>query len=304
MTSTHQALTAAPDFSQQLEQLRAHFFQWKEVNPGANIYVLLDQNRPVAEHDELHGSQLQKREIKRATKAVLRPDLAHDPATLPLLLQLFVAGENGYADEALLGLTLRNAVLRCRSVNGAYVAGWMCSDAGIDTLAAHLAKSGVVFALGEGRRQFVPMFEPYRMALLADDKNAGAFLSQWFGPIKQWMFVDTAGALRVVGPSTEAASDNSPPSLRQEHFAAQARINVARFVVMALERNRVQLVTQPERRIDNAIAQAQAQGLRETEDLIFYALNTFTLSKDWSAHPKAAALIRQTVALKKLLPSD
>ena len=166
--------------------------------------------------------------------------------------------------------------------------------------AAHLAKSGVVFAMGEGRRQFVPMFEPYRMALLADDKSAGAFLSQWFGPIKHWIFVDTAGAFRVVGPLAEAASGGSPLSLHQEHFAAQARISVARFVVMALERNRVLLVTQPERRIDNAIAQAQAQGLRETEDLIFHALNTFTLSKDWSAHPKAAALIRQTVANPEL----
>jgi hypothetical protein len=280
------------DLAEIVDQLRAHFFQWREINPTGAIYVLLDQNRPVKEHDELHRARLARREVKREMHPVPRPDLAHEPDTLPLLLQIYAPRESGYVDEALLELTLRNALQRCRSVNGAYVAGWLCSDAPMNELANHLASAGVVFAAGEARQRFVPLFEPYRMALLVGDEQAAPFLSGWLGPIKHWLFVDSAGALRSLGSAHSAP--RASKHLPRHQLEMQARIGVARLVVMALEKTGVLLATQAEQQIDQAIEGAQRHGLNIDEDVIFYALNNFTLGTAWASHPRALAMIEKT----------
>jgi hypothetical protein len=285
-----------PDAATLQAQFLARLYTWRVLHPTANIYALLDQNNPVAEHDDLHPSQLLKRQARRHTEAVLRPDLANEPNTLPLLVQLYAAAEHGYADEPLIGLTLRNALRRCRSVNGAYVAGWICTDAHPRVLADCLAKSGVVFALGQGRQRFVPFFEPYRMALLADDETSGPFLTRWLGPISHWLFVDSAGSLREVTPPTGGSTAGATPALREEQFASQSRVGIARFVVMALEKAGVLIAVRPERHIDKVIGQAQACGLREVEDIVFYALNSFTIGGGWASHPRAAAAIAKTAS--------
>lgn len=275
-------------------QLRAQFFQWREIHPKAHIYALLDLNCPVAQYDELHPSNLSQRQIERHIEAVHRPDLAHEPELLPQLLQLYGAGEHGYPDEALIDLTLECAVARCRSVNGAHVAGWLCSDALPTEAARHLAKSGVVLDKSQARQRYLPFFEPYRLALLADDPAASGFLQRWLGPFRHWALIDTAGELKIV--SAPSQDSENAASLTSEQFVSQARIATARVVVMAMTRAGITIPAQPELRIDAAMHQAFRRGLHRTEDIVFYALNVFTLGPRWAEHPQAADLVRQVAS--------
>ena len=284
-------------------QLLARFYAWRDSRPAANIYVLLDQSHPVAGHDDLHRTQLLKRKVSRHVEPVSRPDLQGDPDTAPLLVQLYVAGEHGYADESLIELTLRHSLKRCRSVNGAYVAGWICSDAHPKPLADWIAKSGVVFVQHEGRQRFMPFFEPFRMALLADDETSSPFLTRWLGPISQWLLLDSAGSLRQISPRS-APTPGVLQTLGHKHFASQSRVGVARFVVMALEKSGVLITQKPESRIDAVIAEAQASGLAEVEDIVFYALNSFTVGAGWASHPRAAAAIAKTASDRSVRLAD
>ena len=130
---------------------------------------------------------------------------------MPRLVQLYGAGESGYADEPMLDLTLKSAVTRCRSVNGACVAGWMCSEASPAKAADYLARSGTMFDVSKGRQRYLPVFEPYRMALLADDPQAESFLQRWLGPFIHWMFIDTCGTVQ-----TYLGTPTAQPAVGQE----------------------------------------------------------------------------------------
>ena len=221
---------AAPhmDLDESHARFRAQLFQWREVHAAAHIYALLDPNHPVAPHDQLHPSGLTKREVTRHIESVVRPDLAHELALLPKLVQLYVAGESGYADEPMLDLTLRSAATRCRSVNGAYVAGWMCSEASPATAAEYLARSGTMFDLSKGRQRYLPIFEPYRMALLADDPQAESFLQRWLGPFIHWMFIDSCGTVRTVSRHADSTTSGGAAGLDRTLFEAQERIKQLR----------------------------------------------------------------------------
>ena len=189
---------------------------------------------------------------------------------------------------------------RCRSVNGAYVAGWMCSEASPATAAEYLARSGTMFDLSKGRQRYLPIFEPYRMALLADDPQAESFLQRWLGPFIHWMFIDTCGTVRTVSRHAGSTTSRGAAGLDRTQFEAQERIPTARLVVMAIEQSGFSIASQSERRIDEVMVQAARAGLRDTEDVVFYALNTFTLGAAWALHPRAAAVIQQVASQPEL----
>jgi hypothetical protein len=276
-----------------IDQLKAQLFALRETHPHSHLYVLLDQNHPVAATDELHFELLKTRVLAPRLFLVKRPDLAHDETVCPLLLQLYQAGENGYPDPALLDLTLQCAVARCASVNGSYVAGWFFSETQPQALARSLAENGVLFDLGRGKQRFVPFFEPMRLALLADTAGSRTFLHQWMGKISHWLYINAAGGLCMVERSSLPSDyQDYPPILRKEHFAAQERISHMHFVLMALVRAQMRVpAPQPELQLNQAIEQAQLLGLSHTEDLIFYALNQFSLGAGWAQHPQAKHLI-------------
>ncbi len=290
-----------PDRAKVRTQLRAKLYQWLELDAQMCVHMLLDPNHPVPTDHPLHPAALADRPVKLHQARVARPDLASDVALHPLLVQLRSSKDNGYPDEALLDLAIDCAVDRANSVNGAYVASWVCCDRSIAQTAQHLADSGVVFDLGRGKRRFIPVFEPHRFALLADDSAAQPYLQKWLGPLTHWLFVDVNGQIRSYSAgaaNVDAAHGNNDrlPALSADHFAMLDRVDAARFVLMALASSKITLVSAPERRIDQSIARARDAGLRHTEDLVFYALNDFTLEAGWSTHPVAADLIQSAVA--------
>lgn len=241
-------------------------------------------------------------------ETVPRPDLAHEPGLCPKLVQLHQAGEHGYVDEALIDLTIECAAQHCTSVNGAYVSAWIVSPAEPARIAQHLAAAGVVFDLGKGRQRYVPFFEPARTALVIADMPL-APQRTWLNPAKHWLYVDAAGRLQIL--DTPAEMPWEPLRLAPEHFAAMGRLEQARFVLMALVNSGAVPERQPEMAIDRAVKNAHDQGLRHTEDVVFFALNHFTLGERWCLHPAARDGIRQAAsgalrltAAMQALPDD
>lgn len=281
------------------QQLRKTLFQWRELHPDGRALVLLDCNRPVAPHDALHNSQLARREIKPTLTTVTRTDLSTEPEAHLQLLSLVEPDQHGYADEALFDLLVHNAHQRASSVNGSYVAGWICTLDTAKAVADHIARAGALFDLGQGRRRYLPLFEPHRLALLADDANAASFLTLWLKRASLWLFLDCFSHLRQLSSQPRNVAPAGVQAAQQHlgigSLTSQGRVTLARHVVLALQDCGVVLVDHAEHRIDQALAKAEATGLRHSEDLIFFALNEFTLTANWSHHPAVRDLISKAV---------
>ncbi|MCM5679715.1 hypothetical protein M8A51_09225 [Schlegelella sp. S2-27] len=277
------------DFSLK-EALFAAFYQYREVEPDSHIYVLLDLNHPVAVHHPLHLDRLLQREAARSIEIVRRPDLAHEAELCPRLVQLYRAGEHGYVDEELVSLTLECAFQRCQSLNGAYVAAWIVSPEEPQQLSKRLASVNVTFDVRMGKQRHMPLFEPYRTALVVA-RFAPDSLKAWMGSSTHWLYADIAGQLQVID-APRAETPWIPLRLSREHFAAMERIHQARFALKALANSDAVPRKQPELSIDNAVRQAHEWGLSHTEDVVLFVLNDFTVGPAWSSHPASMDAIQ------------
>jgi hypothetical protein len=288
--------------------LRQAFFHWRETQGSPHVFALLDLNHPVPEDHSLHPKQLAKRTPVRTMTAIVRPDLSHEPALLPQLVSLHEPGDNGYPDDGLIDTLIECALARSGSVNGAYVTSLFCSTVQATELAAHMAKAGALFDLGQGQRRFLPLFEPYRFALVQSDPESQIFLRRWMGPIGLWFYFDCMGQPQFAGSGSDAKqptdTSTKSSSLNKQQFESQQRVSDARFVILALQERRLILGSAPERRIDAALACAQLNGLQNLEDKVFFALNELTLGSHWSAHPEVQVKVKMTAVDPDLRLAD
>ncbi len=278
---------------EQLQALRAAFFHVRETHAACHIYLLLDDGKPVAIDHPLHPECLTTRAISRRSVRVA-PETA-DGEWRPLLVQLYCSRENGYVDEKLIDLSLTTALERCASINGAYVAAWIASDLSPEALAAQLTRNTQLFDTSVGREHRVPLFEPHRMALLLDDPLSIDFRRHYFANIALWAFVDCAGILR--SGATQESSITQLPQARHLSLAqcrAQTRVPVARRVVMGLKKAAIPVPARAEQRIDSLLLAASSHGLSDSEDVVFFALNSLSLSPRWHEHPVATQLIAKS----------
>lgn len=276
------------------EQIRTTLFQLREVHPESYIHLLLDPNHPCSPFDPLYPEKLGKREIQSLVTRVDRSDYAHDPSICPLLVTVYSPGDRGYPDELLLDQSIRNAEARCSSVNGAYVCGWLVSDRDAGAVAAHLVKACELFDLTAGKRRVLPLFEPHRLALAADADKPG-FIRKWLGPISHWLLVDLAGELRVIKAEDFPGGAHNLEHLGTDEWAAQKRIGDAKVVLMALVDGSHVIPGRPETAIDSALQKAAADGMKRTEDIVFHALNGFTIGAGWASHPASRTVIQQAL---------
>ncbi|KRB04221.1 hypothetical protein ASD86_17985 [Lysobacter sp. Root690] len=194
--------------------------------------------------------------------------------------------DRGYVDEALLDITWNGAQRRRASINGAYVCGWLVTQASLKETAAQLRANTLMHDPLRRKQKVLPLFEPHRMAL-AIHLAPSQWLSRWMGGISSWLFVDACGQLREVTPTPVEATAASV-ELTHEFWAAQGRLRRAREVLMALVKAEHMIPVDCEIKIDQALSLAYSQGLIETEDVIFFALNQLTLSKRWYLHPSVS----------------
>ncbi|WP_443113023.1 hypothetical protein [Herbaspirillum seropedicae] len=274
------------------EQLRAVLFQLREVHPRSHVHLLLDGNHPCADDDALHIARLAKRDIPAKVVPVPRADFLHDPAICPSLVTLYSPGDRGYPDELLLDLSINHAWRRRDSINGSYVCGWLVSESPAHDVATHLARACELFDVLRGCRRVLPLFEPHRLSLVAD-AGLESFLRRWLGPISHWLWLDMQGELHSLAVNELPDGVSSKEHLSQRHWQAQQRVANARLVAMAMADAGLILPTHPETAIDGSLQRAGDLGLQRTEDLVFFALNDFSISRDWTAHPAAAKAIRQ-----------
>jgi hypothetical protein len=276
-------------------ELRALFFNVRETRPASHIYVLLDNACPVSSDHALHADSVSNRTVQRDRLHV--GDAGASPEALawqPMLLQLHRSGESGYADDELIELTWQNATERCASINGAYVAAWIASDQAIDALASHLARNSDVFDLSQGRKHKMQLHQPYRMALLSNSSEAGAFLSSHLRGIHAWMFVDAASALRTIKVDSTLADAERAPHPPLSLCRALQRVPMGRRVLLGMKKAELPVPDNAEQVIDDLLVIADKKGLTHAEDVIFFALNTLTLSPAWYDHPQARALIQRS----------
>ncbi len=214
----------------------------------------------------------------------------------PVLLQFYEAGENGYRDEALLELSLASACERHASINGAYMAAWIGSALGPSELAAHLARNSEQFDVLRGRRRRLPLYEPYRMAVLIDDPAAAQFARGFLAETPLWVFVDGAGALRTLD-ATGAGQEPARVGLgiSSKMSAAQGRVSLAKLALLGVVKARAIIPPQVERKLDALLVAAEQVGLFDAEDVVFFALNGLTLSPQWHLHPAAKGCIVRAV---------
>ncbi|UIN21241.1 hypothetical protein [Herbaspirillum frisingense] len=286
--------------SQLNEQLRAVLFQLREVHPRSHVYLLLDGNHPCTEDNALHTTRLAKREIAASAVTVPRADFVHDPAICPVLVTLFSPNDRGYPDELLLDLSIADAWRRRASVNGSYVCGWLVSESPAHELAKHLAHACELFDVLRGCRRVLPLFEPHRLSLVVDAGRDG-FLRRWLGPVSHWLWLDLGGQLRSLAANELTADRPGTEHLSQLDWQAQQRVANARMVALALADTGNMLPIKPEAAIDAALRRAVARGLQRTEDLVFFALNDFSISTDWAEHPAVAHAIRQALVGERTL---
>jgi hypothetical protein len=277
--------------------LRATLFQWREVFPKAHVYVLLDGNHPVGRDDPLHVDQVRQRPSERLLTPILRPDFASEPESLPQLLRLHAAGENGLVDDHLVELLVGCAWARRASVNGSYVAAWICSEFQADQLAQHLAAAGTHVGLTQGRRSYMPLFEPHRFALAVDMAPKLTALHRWLKPVLNWAWLDAAGEWRSTNlASLEAITGPKETTLSTALAAAQDRVLLARQTMLAMRRRQLLPQNRPEKFVDALLVQAREMGLRHAEDTILFALNSVGVGPAWHCHPAAKRAIHLCAA--------
>ncbi|EJN00476.1 hypothetical protein [Herbaspirillum sp. YR522] len=281
--------------SQLHEQIRAALFQLREVNPTSHVHLLLDGNHPCHVDDALHPSQLARREIACTPVTIKRADFAHDPQICPSLVTLFSPGDRGYPDELLLDQSIAYAQAHHASVNGTDVCGWLLSERCAEELAPHLAHACELFDLTLGKRRVLPLFEPHRLALAADAGKDG-FMRRWLGPVSHWLWVDLNGALRSVTAHDLAEDGQGRQHLDENDWKAQRRVDEAKVVLLALADAQRMVPVKPEIAIDRALQRAIDEGLQRTEDLVFFALNDFSIGSGWAGHPAALRAIAQAQA--------
>lgn len=282
----------SPQSAQTRELLRAQFFQWRELHPSAHLYVLLDCNHPVSEDDTLHPKNLLQREIQRPLHLVHRPDLAHSAELLPQLLQVRAVGESGYVDEALLEDLITSQLARCASVNGSYVALWLCAEEEPEVLAERLGRNGFAMSLAQARQRYLPWFEPHRLSLLMAESTSEKLVRQWTLPALHWAWVDAASHVQQgTRPTNTDAESETRAAMSKAAWASQDRLTLTRLTILALRKAGSRPAERIEQRVDGWLAAAQAQGLKAQQDLVFFALNCASLGSDWHEHPTARRLI-------------
>jgi hypothetical protein len=277
------------------QRLLADWFEVREAHSQCHIYLLLDDACPVAADSLLHETCLQTRPVVRERMRVgaAPGDSAFD--WRPIAVQLCAPGENGYPDELLIGLSVACALERAASINGAYVAAWVATDKPLPRFAAHVERCTQVFDMHAGRSRKLPLYQPHRMELLAAHAQPIGALAALLQGVHRWWFVDAAGELRSVHPTLPASDGPAQrPALRIGNVqgAMQARVAMARRVLVGLREAGIDVPQNPALTIDGFLSLAEQAGLRNAEDQVLFVLNSVSMSPEWHDHPAARAAIR------------
>lgn len=278
-----------------LGKLRDRLFERVDECPQRSVLALLDPNHPVAPTHPLHFDRLTKRPSTPELLVVPRDDRMSDPTSHSQLLVLRGPEDHGYQDEELLTLTLDCAQQRRLSINGAYVCGWLVTNAPPDEIASQIRRNTIVNDASARRRRIVPLFEPHRM-VLASHLASQQWLNCWLGKnISSWFLIDTSGQLREMRPVLHDAA-HAVASPNPDFWHAQSRVQQAREVLVTMVKAGQMIPVDCEIKIDLSLQAAYRVGLSEIEDVIFFAANHMVLPSRWHTHPSIRTCIASALS--------
>lgn len=268
-----------------------------EQHAESTLYLLLDPLAESTNGDPLAIATLQQALGEQAITRVLRPDLAHAPQALPVLVKL--SSPACPLESRLLELSARRAKVDGKQ-SRRYVCGWLNSTKTAEAIAARIVELSHLPA--EKGHPYFPLHEPLRLELLV-----GTFESceqGYWWPIQQWMFPTSSGANSKVIGLPERGCDPAPHAhtLQQEakHVAGLLRSwRNALELPQAFTPNRwsgpTPLPPRAAAQVYSQIHQARTLGLQHDHDIDTFALLHLLVHPHLRQHPHVRELIDQAV---------
>ena len=194
------------------------------------LYLLLDPLAIRDASDALSIASLAQTLGESSIMRVLRPDLAHDPESCPLLVQLAAPAEN--APRQLLELSAAQAKDEIDH-NRRYVCGWLLSEQPLAVVAAHLVQR--CHDLRYRRESVItPWFEPLRLELL--EASVPYRFRSFLGAIREWLYPLSWGLARVF-PGGNTADSLEITDLAREGQSSALLVNTMLIIwQQAIER--------------------------------------------------------------------
>lgn len=193
-------------------------FATQNRQPADYLYLLLD---PLARYDASDALSIASLSVtlgESSLMRVLRPDLAHDPDSCPLLVQLAAPAE--HAPRQLLELSAAQAREEIDHTRR-YVCGWLLSEQPLAVVAAHLVQR--CHDLRHRRESVItPWFEPLRLELLED--SVPYRFRSFLGAIREWLYPLSWGLARVF-PGSHSSDPLEITDLAREGQSSALLVN-------------------------------------------------------------------------------
>lgn len=259
------------------------------------LYLLLDPLAQCPADHPLQPAALRSALGDGAVTHVPRPDLVHDSALCPVLVQL--AGPGEAAPDALLESTAVHADSDAH-YSKRLVCGWLTSSLALDAVASHVAD---MCAFVDGAQPtFIPVFEPVRLELLAASDMASA--QRRLGPIREWLLPASSGGNPMLLSAGRGVADAAVKPIvlevQREAPSVTALLSAWRDALQsdlpaAVWAWRGDSVLPPNAATEGFrhIRQARSLGLRSTDDIVVLALHRLMLHPRLHEHPMIAERI-------------
>lgn len=253
------------------------------------LYVLLD---PLAGFDSdhpLHPSVLAAQLGADTIIRLPRPDFAHAPEALPVIVTLALPGAS--PDDELIALS-QGCAVDDAAYGRRHVCGWLASPLAPEAMASHLV-SLCELAQPAATGAFVPLYEPPRLELWAAAVRSSLGAQLW--PVRHWLYPTSWGSFALFTGSAQTgcpapAPVDLPPVAREaQREALLVRDMLAAWrqslhvpMSYAPRRWRGETLLPPQAAVHafRMIRDARRLRLHDSEDIIALALHQVTVHPD------------------------
>lgn len=268
-----------------------------EQHAESTLYLLLDPLAGYSNGDPLAIATLRQALGEQAITRVPRPDLAHAPHALPILVKL--SSPACPLELRLLQLSAWRAKVDGKHLRR-YVCGWLSSTETAEAIATRIVELSHLPT--EKGHPYFPLHEPLRLELLV-----GTFESceqGYWWPIQQWMFPTSSGAnSKVIGlPERGGGPELHAHFLQQEakHVAGLLRswrdaLELPQAFTPSRWSGPTPLPPRAAAQVYSQIHQARTLGLQHDHDIGTLALLHLLVHPHLHQHPDVRVLINQAV---------
>jgi len=265
-----------------------HYFKYR--------YLLVDNLVALQDENPLSQSSLLKTFGDKNITKVLRSDLSHEANFCPTLITL--AEPAKYFENTILREIIAQAAIECLWPKR-YICAVIISDLDPQALADKLIAIGDKIA-DRLQQPFYPFFEPFRMEFLQqvgsiEDQNG---LSAQLAPLDCYYYPSThQGNLT---PYLTNINDDINPLWCQPFIHSLTHLRLTRTLVIAWANSRTQresekglpLASDIIKQCNDLVEQAITLGLTNSNDILFWGLNSLTFKVDFAKYEEALTIIK------------